>query len=367
MAKNIVVCCDGTGNSFDQIQKDSNVAKLYSCITIDASQVCYYHPGVGTMGAQNVRWWIARQWWRLKGLAFGAGLLANVGDAYRFLMDEYADGDKIYLFGFSRGSYTVRALASLLHVFGLLCRGNHGAIPYILRMYSHRTRVANHKHVTFPVDEAFKWQFTDSRPVEIHFCGIWDTVSSYGWVYNPIKLPFIGNNPIVRTGRHAVSIDERRFFYQDNLWGQPGPGQDIRQVWFSGVHSDVGGSYLEKGSGLSKVAFEWLLVEGQKAGLIIQRAKAETILGRVPPKVVGLPHYVPPNENGKLHKSLWGPWWLVEFLPHRDPHKDGGWYLPLGRRRKIPEGSFIHELSLKSKRFPKNLPKHYQIEPHQPF
>jgi uncharacterized protein (DUF2235 family) len=77
-----------------------------------------------------------REWSRIKGLAFGAGLLANVGDAYRFLMDTYNDGDEIFLFGFSRGSFTVRALASLIHVYGLLCAGNQEAIPYILQKYS---------------------------------------------------------------------------------------------------------------------------------------------------------------------------------------------------------------------------------------
>jgi uncharacterized protein (DUF2235 family) len=103
----IVICCDGTGNGFGHVDKESNVDKLYSSITVDAEQHCYYHPGVGTMGAPNSRGRIERERSRIKGLAFGAGLFANVGDAYRFLMDTYNDGDEIFLFGFSRGSFTV--------------------------------------------------------------------------------------------------------------------------------------------------------------------------------------------------------------------------------------------------------------------
>jgi len=142
MSKNIVICCDGTGNSFDNAVEESNVIKFYSALKLNAGQIAYYHPGVGTMGDPNARWWIERQWSRTKGLAFGAGLLDNVGDAYRYLMNTYADGDRIYLLGFSRGAFTVRALASVLHVFGLLCAGNDGLIRYVLRVYSERTRAA---------------------------------------------------------------------------------------------------------------------------------------------------------------------------------------------------------------------------------
>jgi uncharacterized protein (DUF2235 family) len=113
--KRIVICCDGTGNSFDDLETESNVAKLYSGLTINSSQIAYYHPGVGTMGSPMSVDWLDKQWTRAKGLAFGAGLLANVGDAYRYLMDNYEDGDEIFLFGFSRGAFTARALGSLLH------------------------------------------------------------------------------------------------------------------------------------------------------------------------------------------------------------------------------------------------------------
>jgi uncharacterized protein (DUF2235 family) len=359
--KRIVICCDGTGNSFEQIDHESNVAKLYSSLAIDAQQCAYYHPGVGTMGAPNSRGWLDKQWTRIKGLAFGSGLLANVGDAYRYLMDNYEDGDEIFMFGFSRGAFTVRAIGSLLHVFGLLCAGNHELIPYVLQMYAQRSRAAKHHGRTFPSDDAFKWQFSHAQEVRIRFCGVWDTVSSYGWVYDPIQLPFLGCNPIIDIGRHAISIHERRCFYQDNLWGPPGTGQDFRQVWFSGVHSDIGGSYPEKSSGLSKIALEWMLVEAMKAGLAVKAEKAATVLGLCAPPVPGMPKFVQPDQNDELHKSLTGPWWALEFFPQQDPHKGGArWYLPLGRMRTIPPGSFIHASSLNGKYKPANLPEHVE-------
>lgn len=363
MGKNIVLCFDGTGNTFENPDADSNVVKLYSSLIIDAGQVGYYHPGVGTMGAPNADSWAGKEWSRIKGLAFGAGLLDIVGDAYRYLMDTYADGDQIFVFGFSRGAYAARAFASVIHVFGLLCAGNHGCIPYILRMYSKRTRLANQKKETFETDESFKWEFSHKEEVRIRFCGLWDTVSSYGWVYHPIKLPFEGRNPIIDIGRHAVSIHERRCYYQDNLWGQSYPGQDIRQVWFCGVHSDVGGSYPEKESGLSKIPLEWLFVEAQKAGVRINDTKAKIVLGngRPVPPVSGLPAYVTADPNACCHKSLHGVWWLAEFLPHKGT-PGSGLYIPHGRWRKIPPGSLVHESVLLSKWKPANLPEH-SIEP----
>lgn len=361
MSKNIVICFDGTGNSFDNINEDSNVAKLYSCLTIDERQIGYYHPGVGTMGSPKERSSVGREWSRIKGLAFGAGLLDNVGDAYRYLMDTYVDGDRIYLFGFSRGAYTARALASVLHVYGLLCAGNHGAIPYILGMYSRMTRNAQRQKRTFEPDEAFKWQFSHGQEVKIAFCGLWDTVSTYGWIYDPIRLPFVGYNPIIERARQAVAIHERRCFYQDLLW-EEATDRDIKQVWFVGVHSDVGGSYPEAESGLSKIALEWMLGEAAAAKLLIEMEKAKVILAKGPAPLPGLPKYVPSNESAMCHESLRGPWWILEYVPQRDPHNHGQWYLPRGRRRTIPNYSYIHESVLKGRWKPAWLPEHIRTE-----
>ena len=363
MAKNIVICCDGTGNGFDNPETDSNVVKLYNTLHIGPAQIAYYHPGVGTLGSPNANGRLAKWWSQMRGLAFGKGLLDNVGDAYRYLMNTYETGDHIYLIGFSRGSYTARAVGSLLHVFGLLEPGNEQLIPYILGLYSDMTKQAGGQTQTFPPEDALKYAF--SREVEVYFCGLWDTVSSYGWINSPIDLPFNGQNPILRTGRHAVSIHERRCCYQDNLWGPAlaatttEPAQDLRQVWFTGVHSDIGGSYAEKEAGLSKVAFEWLLVEAISNGLLVESERAQIVLGQTTPPVF-LPKYVPPDPTGILHISLSGLWWVLEYFPRK---KGGRWCLPRGKWvREIPANSFIHQSVVLSGK-PVNLPAAYIVEP----
>jgi uncharacterized protein (DUF2235 family) len=344
--KNIVICCDGTGNEFGDA--NSNVVKLYSTLIINQSQVGYYHPGVGTMGAPTARGRIEKEWTRLKGLAFGGGLLDNVSDAYRYLMDVYADGDRIYLFGFSRGAYTVRALGGVLHMFGLLCPGNHGHIPYIMRMYAARRRKAGRQKATANIDHEFKYTF--ARDIRLHFVGVWDTVSSVGWIYDPIKLPFAGQNPIIAIGRQALSIHERRCFFQPMLWTEPERDQSMKQVWFAGVHSDVGGSYPEKQSGLSKLALEWMLHEAAEAGLQLDVSRVECVLGKRCSETFAHP-YVPPDPNGLMHESLKGLWWLLELLPHRyDPkpasHSGERWRIPLGAHRELPNRSRIYELAV---------------------
>ena len=347
LSKNIAIGFDGTRNDFGA-DNNSSVVKLYSTLVIDETQAGYYHPGVGAMGDPSARGWFAKRWSRAMGLAFGAGLLENVADAYRYLMNSYADGDQVFLFGFSRGPYTVPAVAGLLHMYGLLCPGNEGLIPYIIRMYAGKTLEA--KGMTETLDVADNFKATFSRECPLHFEGLWDTVSSVGWITSPVVLPFAARNPSVRTGRHAVSIHERRCFYRQNLWGAPFQGQDIKQVWFKGVHSDVGGSYPESQSGLPKVTLAWMLHEAAQAGLKINLAKAEVVLGQAERPQHWMSLYVRPNGDAPQHYSLKGPWWLLEFLPHRyidfrsgSPVVKGR--IPLGAPRHIPERSTIYELA----------------------
>jgi uncharacterized protein (DUF2235 family) len=357
MSKNIVICCDGTGNEYGD--HNSYVVKVYRTLVInDAQQVAYYHPGVGTMGAPTARNRLEMVWTMLTGLAFGGGLLDNVADAYRYLMEIYKDGDQVYLFGFSRGAYTVRALAGLLHMFGLLCPGNNGLIPYVTRMYAKRTREAKGMEHTFAVAEGFKQTFCRDCP--LHFVGVWDTVSSVGLIWNPVRLPYTAQNPLMRIGRHAVSIDERRCYFRNNLWGAPLKDQDIQQVWFAGVHSDVGGSYAYAECGLSQISFEWMLCEAVTFGLIVDANKAKVELGRMPPHPP-----VPADARGQVHNSLTWSWWLLEVLPHRYydvASQRVRWRIPLGARRLIPEGSVLHRTVNEKRRLdsgykPANLPK----------
>jgi uncharacterized protein (DUF2235 family) len=153
-----------------------------------------------------------------------------------------------------------------------------------------------------------------------------------------LKLPFTAENPDIVTGRHAISVDERRAFFRTNLW-HPVPGQDIQQVWFPGVHSDVGGGYAEQDSGLAKIALEWMLCEAQKVGLYVRPEKVRQILGR---EGSG---YAKPDPTAMLHNSMKG-WWLAEVIPrysynHATRSRHVRW--PLAKRRAIANGSCVHE------------------------
>jgi len=364
---NIVICCDGTGNEFTD--QNSNVVKLYSTLLINKNQRGYYLPGVGTMGDPSARTWIGKKWSVLMGLAFGSGILRNIGDAYRYLMNTYQEGDRVFLFGFSRGAYTVRALAGVLHMYGLLSPGNEGLIPYVTQMFAKASRENKGRKGTLAVSEQFKR--TLSRECPLHFVGVWDTVSSIGWIYDPIVLPFTGQNPIIKIGRQALAIDEKRCMYEDRLWGERLTGQDIKQVWFPGVHSDVGGSYPEDESQLSKGSLEWMLGEAYEAGLLIDVERAKMVLGEKRPPLKWMPRYVAPDaKTSYLHNSLKGLWWLLEFLPHHNYDRSlgrCGWSLPCGHRRFIPKGSLLHA-SVQERRSaslgydPSNLPATYGVD-----
>ena len=166
----------------------------------------------------------ARKTTKLLGLAVGYGLESDVRDAYVFLMNHYEPGDRVFLFGFSRGAYTVRAVASLLHMYGLIPQGNEPLVPYIIRMMMAingvRQRGAGKEAVDdyFESRAHFKADDVSRRECKPWFVGVWDTVESVGWVENPLKLPFVADNPDIEIGRHAIAIDERRAFFRNHLW-----------------------------------------------------------------------------------------------------------------------------------------------------
>lgn len=369
MPRNIVLCCDGTANEIST--NPTNVLRLYSILEPDLTQqAIYYHPGLGTMEAKAALTPPARVVSRLLGLAFASGLSSDVADAYRFLMNHYVDGDRVFLFGFSRGAYTVRVLASLLKMFGLMRAGHEESIPYATRILTSINRGNAKKSKEdvnrfFDVAERVKGAMSriECRP---YFVGIWDTVSAVGWIENPLRVPYSANNPDIQIGRHAVAIDERRAFYRTNLWRRPsnpetawGP-KDVKQVWFAGVHSDVGGGYVESESGLSKISLEWILTESKAAGLLVRQAKEDQILGR------SRKGFAPPDVNGTLHQSLWGPWHLAEFARKRHfDHRLGKdtKRMNLYRPRTIPEGALIHESVFARTSYNPRLPKVYAIEP----
>lgn len=355
MAKNVVICIDGTGNEFGSA--NSNVVKLYSVLDCsDQRQLAYYHPGLGTMGSRSALTHIAQWWTKLIGLAFGYGLSEVLEDCYSFLMEHYEDGDTLFIFGFSRGAYCARALAALLHMYGLVRKGNEPLIRYVLKLFKKKNR----ESLDFELANKFKSTF--SRGCKIHFVGIWDTVSSVGWIYDPVTLPFTAANPDIEVGRHAISIDERRCSYRQNLWREkPTAGQDIQQLWFAGVHSDIGGGYPENESGLSKISLQWLLSEAKAHGLLTNQAREDAVMGISNPKMSR------PDCRAELHKSLKGWWWVLEIFPRRyyDVSQERPtirWKVPIGRCRTLPLNAKIHPSAYQrmkedSTYRPSNLPK----------
>lgn len=297
MSKNIVICCDGTGNEYGE--KNTNVVKLFESLDLrDRSrQIGYYDPGVGTFSSPAAITKTAKWLNRLWGLAFAFGITQNIEDAYEYLMDKYIDGDRVYLFGFSRGAFTVRALAGMLYKCGLLQKGSNNLISYATNMY---------RRGKPEVAAGFKKTF--SRECKPHFVGVWDTVKSVGLLIRR-KFPNARLNPDVRYGYQALAIDEKRSKFRPNLWEpSESPEQVIKQVWFAGVHCDIGGSYSD--DGLSNVALRWLAQRAENRGLNIMKSDLER---------AGI------DPCDKLHNSLLPIWWLL------------GW-----KRRKIENGSKIH-------------------------
>lgn len=362
MARNIVVCCDGTANQF--AKDNTNVIKLYAALTDDpARQLIFYHPGIGTREAPGALSSIGR-WLTIKlGQAFGYGLERDITETYAFIMNNYRADDRLFVFGFSRGAYTVRAVASLLHAFGILRAGHETSIPYAIRLLNAVAKSKPGDFEAFHIQDDFKATFAsaDCKP---YFVGIWDTVSSVGWIGNPLHVPYATNNPDIQIGRHAVSIDEHRAFFRQNLWrpspdpARPSGPRDVKQVWFAGVHCDIGGGYAAGESGLSKITLRWMLREAEAKGLLVEPMRRDAVIAAGQG----------PDPTAKMHDELvshpW--WWLAEIVPkkHYDSlTKTMDWRLNLGRRRTIPEEATIHGSVFKRPGYAPRLPDDYQVEP----
>jgi uncharacterized protein (DUF2235 family) len=348
--KNIIVCCDGTDNQFSGYH--TNVIRTFKVAGGPPGQVSYYDPGVGT---QPLTGWVTElgeKWSIIKGLAFGAGLTADIGEAYQYLMKVYETGDQVYLFGFSRGAFTVRALAGMLHAVGLLYPNSDQLVPYATTYWKQYNAPGGK-------DVCDEFKKTMARPCPVHFIGVWDTVSSVGLkniILHLSDFPFTYMNPDVKHVRHAVSIDERRAFFRQNLMGRSDDVQDVRNVWFAGVHSDVGGGYKPSECGLSKITFEWMMAEAKACGFQINTG---TGAGDYPDE---LGHGQSPNPCAELHDSLTGGWLLTEVIPTRhysSVDKEYHWSMNLGSPRDIAvdrttAGVAIHESVLE--RLDKKVP-----------
>lgn len=267
--KRLIVCCDGTWNRPDHIDRGraapTNVAKVALALADDDeqghAQLVHYQAGVGTRAGE-----------RLRGGALGVGLSQNVRECYRFLVDNYEPDDKIYLFGFSRGAFTARSTAGLVRNAGILRPGHQHRVDEAYALYRDPGRDTEPGGIasrlfrrTHSYDEVF-----------IEFVGVWDTVGSLGipldvpaisrrWTFHDTRL-----SSYVLHAYHAVAIDERRGPFKPTLWtlkeGEKRPeGTSLEQVWFAGVHCEVGGGYRDPE--LSEIALLWMADKARECGL----------------------------------------------------------------------------------------------------
>ena len=335
MSRKIIICCDGTNNQFGY--QNTNVVRLVQALERSPDQLVFYDPGVGTLPEPGLFTRAGKkvsQWWNL---AFGTGLKRNVEEAYSYLMDYWEPGDRVFLFGFSRGAYTVRVLAGVLFAMGLLPRGSHNLVPYLLRLFGgveddeRQWRLYNDFRRTFARDLA-----ESPRRFPIHFLGVWDTVSSVGWVWNQATYPYTRKNSAIEHVRHAVAIDERRAFYRQNTFEQA-DGQELKELWFAGVHSDIGGGYAKEDGSLWAPPFRWLVDEAKEEGLVFDEERLAGALEGTSAE----------PWNDKQHESLTAPWWIAEFVP-KWSWQEGRRQLRInrGRPRWIPAGAMIHKSAL---------------------
>jgi uncharacterized protein (DUF2235 family) len=381
MAKNIVILLDGTSNEISANR--TNVLRLYGTLEKSDRQVVYYDPGIGTFGADNawLRFW--RKAVEIWGLATGWGLDQNVKEAYRFLVENYADGagddggrDRIYIFGFSRGAYTARVLAGFIHAVGLLEPRNLNLLNYAYRAYK---SIGESDDDSFAEVRLYERVLAPDHP-PVRLLGLFDTVASvleHGR-YGPRlrSHAFTRTNRSVESVRHAVAIDEHRVMFRPQhwpegaaYWGNPfnagaAKPQDTKEVWFAGSHGDVGGGYAEKDSALLKIPLHWMIEETGSMGLHYRTQSVnELVLGKNPAK-----HYVQPNALAAAHNSMNWLWSLLELIPQWrkvGPKGSPRLMIPLFARRPIPEGARLHcsvvdraKAGIKSP----NMPSNYQIE-----
>lgn len=293
MPRNIAFFADGT---WDEPANNSNVFRLYGMAKNDGvAQSASYDTGVGTDGTPLEN---------LFGGAFGAGLFQKIKQGYADIASRYTPGDLLYIFGFSRGAYTARSLAGMIACSGLPTV-NQNDPPCLDMAFEAYRNLSQRQMLLDALNESYKMD-----QAVIQFLGVWDTVGSLGIpaIFGGID---VGQYGFLDTGLHpsicnavqAVSIDEKRLQFQPALWtSAPAPGQSLTQVWFTGVHCDVGGGYSpdSNGAALSNITLHWMAVHAQTCGFIFN----EGIFPPVP---------LPADAVATLHDSLTG---LYRICPH---------------------------------------------------
>ncbi len=281
MAKNIVVFSDGTGQEGGR-GHGTNVYKLFNMIEDRTDkQITFYDRGLGT------------GWRKITGSVSGMGISKNIIECYEFLFDHYCAGDQLFLFGFSRGATTVRSLSSFIHLFGILPKSRPELMKRAYKIYKTRNRGKRDKLAAdFVKRHHTMW-------CRIRFLGVWDTVAALGVPFKSLdvlidKISFFRHrfqdlrlSESVRHARHALAIDDERLTFHPRLWDeQLTEYQTMKQVWFCGMHTDVGGGYREQE--LSDIPLIWMIMEAKQHGLRVYR-KHKMIFS--------------PDPNGVMHDS----------------------------------------------------------------
>ena len=284
MARNIVVFSDGTGQEGGE-GHNTNVYKLFNMVEDrTARQIAFYDRGLGT------------GWRKITGNGAGMGISENIQECYQFIFENYEAGDNIYLFGFSRGATTVRSLSGFIHLFGILPKSRPELIDKAYKLY----RITNRDKRLHEAEQFINRHHT--MWCRIKFLGVWDTVAALGVPFKLVDdivecIPSFRHrfhdlqlSESVENAYHALAIDDERLTFQPTLWDPDiKTYQTMRQVWFCGMHTDVGGGY--KDQQLSDIALTWMLNMAQTHGLLIYpKHKVQ----------------INPDPNGYMHDSRGG-------------------------------------------------------------
>jgi uncharacterized protein (DUF2235 family) len=287
MAKRIVICSDGTGNTAI-VGRGTNVFKTFEAVDLNGHkhdvnlmpQIALYDDGVGTEDFKPLKIFAGITGW---------GLSRNVRQLYKELVRVYDPGDEIFMFGFSRGAFTIRTLAGFIGTCGILDRGRccgntasdlEKAVRRAYRVYRscYRTRLAQTIIGPPSRDRGTTFKEQCSHDARITFMGVWDTVDAVGLPFHisniinsalyRYKFPDRRLSQAVERACHALAIDDERHSFHPLLWDETTEDQDnprIEQVWFAGAHSNVGGGYPKQG--MSLVALDWMLTKAREQQL----------------------------------------------------------------------------------------------------
>lgn len=344
-ARQLVLFLDGTSNTLTGRQRDTNVLRLFEHLAAHDDplqrQLLYYDPGVGSPDALPVTGpadWLGRKWERISGLAYGRGIFDNVLQAYAWLMHHWSPDCEVYLFGFSRGAFTARSVAGMVNLFGIVRPEHASLLPTLARVYFSSSegpmrmaggmplrQKAAQVALGLEVEEGttrsreaiadqIRQSFARGERAEagIHFVGVWDTVESVGLPGLSLQIT---SSPTIRGKRmrhvrHALALDEHRKpfeprLYSENNFGSATDAQSLRQLWFRGVHGDIGGGYALDDSALPQLALAWMADQAWRCGL------------RCPP-LPGVPAKALAHDPVRTV-----PWWSWAGMSVRDPRDEG--------------------------------------------